>query len=134
MFQFLSPKMERPPDCFPMTPDRRTAEHTSELSSSPEEMIHYPYITSDQAAPYRIWNLHAIREVGLLHTGFLFSWTAPSINKIANKIASISLLQFALSRVRLCQDWGDGLILFCNIFGKSVNGWVFLDPRNTYQG
>ena len=48
MLQLLSPKVERPPGYFPMRPDRRTLEQTSELSSRPEEMIRDLYLTSDQ--------------------------------------------------------------------------------------
>lgn len=40
----------------PLKPDRGTPYLTSELYSKPEEMIYYPYITSDQLAPSRIPN------------------------------------------------------------------------------
>ena len=79
MRQFPSPKVEGHPGYFPMGPDRRTPEQTSGLSSRPEEMIDYFYLTSDQSAPSTTWNplthgalwftlhicnLHAVSESG----------------------------------------------------------------------
>ena len=95
-------------------------EQTLDLSSRPEEMIYYPYLTSNQSAPstplnphclvilsHIICNLHAIREFGLSSISFPFSG-----GTIHNKIANISPLQFLESSVWLCQRPGDELFLF----------------------
>lgn len=96
-----------------MRSDRGTLEKTSELSSRPEEMIHYPYLTSNQSATnttpesrthsvmtlsYIICNLQAIGELRLVSVNILFSWMALFINKIAN----ISPLKFLVFIVWLC--------------------------------
>lgn len=50
--------MEWTPGYFPIRPDRRMPEKTSEdLSSRHEEMIHYAYLTSNQPAPNQTLNL-----------------------------------------------------------------------------
>lgn len=44
----MSPSVEWPPGYFPIRLDREILEKTSELSSRPEEIICYPYLTSDE--------------------------------------------------------------------------------------
>lgn len=51
MLQFLSPEMEKLRGYFPMGLDWGTLENTLELSSRPEEVIYYFYLTSDPSFP-----------------------------------------------------------------------------------
>lgn len=89
MFQLLRPQVEWYPGYFPIKPDGRTLDQTSERSSRPKDIIYHPLPTSNQSVPapsnQGVWWFCLIewepthmghRRVWVFELCFPFSWIA----------------------------------------------------------